>query len=621
MNKMNWKTKLVDDLQKSTPTIIPIISKDMWSFVIKDIPMLGNTQRNIDLIPYWRDIYQDTHKNKIIRAGRQTGKTTYLADKMIFYGVTNPSKEITYVADNEAHKSAFSKDRLTRDCIRANKKITQCLPFESRTSVDTVELTTGVTIHLCTDQAEYKNVEGKSNIYLAFDETQYHDLEFASKAMSTLTATHGSFETVGIGGEEGSPWDDRWTKSDQNHWIYNDITDYKDPSTGRIWENQGWRNNLTFDKDGNFTNSSKELSSILSGKHIKQNPNVTENSIRGYWIPQSICPHIPLTIHDAVTKYNAPKEVSIEWQERNNPTSIFVSHCMALSYKAERRPITPEILYNCMRPYQYMSLLTPGEVKELKTKYNDEILICGGVDFGSSTKLPTTVLAIMIFWKKSNRWLLAHIEKIAQTDHSYDKARHISQTLESYSIDAGVGDIGHAQDMIPMIQNGGRDSNDVKFNGLGKDNFIACRSTGDNIASDVLKRGNVSNLSKSENTILRNKTEMIQELIDMLGTKVPTNDIKDPSLSPDANGTLIPALMIPYKNDLEVDFIIHEWVKLTRKDLNRTQEGELNDARQNVKKEFNHPPDSMMAVIYCMVAKANYQRIAPYHGAIIRAKR
>jgi len=155
---ITWKeSELIKKLKaQHTPKFIPpTISNNLWDFIKNDIPMLGNIKRNLDLIPYWKQIYLDTHKNKIVRAGRQTGKTTYMADRILFKAFTNDSKEICYVADNEKHKSAFSNDRLRKDGILANPKMRSSLPNGHRVAVDRIDMLTGVSIHLGSVAGDY----------------------------------------------------------------------------------------------------------------------------------------------------------------------------------------------------------------------------------------------------------------------------------------------------------------------------------------------------------------------------------------------------------------------------------------------------------------------------------
>ena len=60
--------------------------------------------------------------------------------------------------------------------------------------------------------------------------------------------------------------------------------------------------------------------------------------------------------------------------------------------------------------------------------------------------------------------------------------------------------------------------------------------------------------------------------------------------------------MIPSKHDYEVDFLTEEMTNLIRKDLSAIQDDTLDDPRQRPRKEYNHPQDSVMALIYSLVA-------------------
>ena len=598
--------KIIKRMSIEATVQLPKLHNNDWEFAMFDRKFMGRTIRSWALIPFYPEIYLDNHPNKTVRAGRQTHKTTYAADKVASRSTRQAGVEVTYVADNEPHKSAFSRQRYRRECMLANDNLKAFLPHGGRAAVDTIELLNDSVVYMVTDEGEYKNVEGKSNAYLVFDESQYHDLQFLSHATYSLTQTHGQFETLGIGGEAGSEWDNRWLSSDQRHWVYDDTTDYTDPSTGRVWTGQGWRHKLRFNNDGIIINTPEELKVILAGKWVAQNPDATE--IRGYWLPQEIFATIPLTRHSAINEYQIPASISVEWQEQEQPRSIYLSHCRGESYKAERRPITTEMVKACMRPYEYLNLLSGDEVKELKRKYGNELRVLGGIDFGSSTTTPTTVLAILLHWRKSKRYQLAFIEKIAQTDHPYDKARHIAETFAAYGVDIAVGDIGHGQDMVPVIQEGGRDSQDRPFEGLGKSVFYSCRTISDETKPQMEKQQDSDEEGTELGRFQIDKTTIIQQFIDFIGWNLDCAHIREPwrELTREDEPIKVPKLMIPYAKNWEVDFLVKEWVKLTRKDLEKVQEGDIEDGRQRNRKEFNHPPDSMMALIYCMVGDNNY---------------
>jgi len=56
--------------------------------------------------------------------------------------------------------------------------------------------------------------------------------------------------------------------------------------------------------------------------------------------------------------------------------------------------------------------------------------------------------------------------------------------------------------------------------------------------------------------------------------------------------------LIPFHADREYEtgWLVSDFTSVTRKDLKKEP-----DPRQNAKKEFNHPKDSMMSIIYALV--------------------
>jgi hypothetical protein len=61
------------------------------------------------------------------------------------------------------------------------------------------------------------------------------------------------------------------------------------------------------------------------------------------------------------------------------------------------------------------------------------------------------------------------------------------------------------------------------------------------------------------------------------------------------------------KNDWECDFLLDDFCDITRKDLDKDNtEIVKEDPRQKAKKEWNHPKDSVMSIIYCIIGKSKY---------------
>ncbi len=462
-----------------------------------------------------------------------------------------------------------------------------------KANVGRIKLLNGSVIYLVTDENKYHGVEGKSNEVLILDEAQAQDVGFLPVAMYSLSKTHGRFYAFGIGGEAGSPYYKMWKRTDQREWTYDDVD---------------WRDRLEFDKHGAISNKQKELDEILQGRWVAQNP--TNKDYRGYRFPQRIFPHIPLTILDAVTKYKVQPELSIEYQEKHYPRSMFLSHCEGDFYKAERRPITPEMVEACY--VNYLKLLLPQDVIDLKALYGEEIYILGGVDFGSGPSASKTVAAIIIHWRKVNRYQLAWIDP-RPAEHPMDQARYITELFHKYEVDFAVGDWGYGQDQIPLIQGGGRDANDQKFEGIGRHKFRGCQTIGNEIKPNSEYSQNTDEHGIDQDRIQIDKTTVIQNFIDFVGMSVSH------SLYPNDAEFNRPMLMIPHFYDWQTDFLMDDMTAITRKDLDEVQEVRTEDPRQKAMKQFNHPPDSVMAIIYCMVAGQNHNPSA-YQITPIRKK-
>ena len=133
--------KIAKRMSVEAATVLPKLHGNDWEFALHDRKFIGGIERKWDLIPFYPPIYLDNHPNKTILAGRQTHKTTYAADKIASKALRKKGKEVTYVADNEPHKSAFSRQRFRRECMLANENLRQYLPHGGRAAVDTLPST------------------------------------------------------------------------------------------------------------------------------------------------------------------------------------------------------------------------------------------------------------------------------------------------------------------------------------------------------------------------------------------------------------------------------------------------------------------------------------------------
>ena len=575
---MSLENKIVELENRITGVKLPKLPTNVLEWVEVARPTVGRTARNWDLTPFWLDIYEDNSPSIMVVAGRQTFKTTFCTDLIGCLSTSTARSEICYVTDNEPHLSAFSKQRLRIETFLQNPIPRQFLRHD-RANIGEFSLVNDSAIYLVTDEGQYKKVEGKSLLALILDEAQYQDIQFLVRGKYALFQTHGRFWMLGIGGEAGSEYHKEWEKTDQREWIY---------------EDKFWYDKIERDAQGFIINDSDELKVILNGRWIAQKPENAQH--RGYHLPQTIFPMIPRTIEDAQL-HNINPEFSIEYQEKYSPNSVLQSHCYGTFYKAERRPITPAMVTACYN--NYMTLLSPGELKELKAIFGNEIRTIMGVDFGSGRTQGKTVISILIHWRKSGRYQIAWIEQRPQ-EHQLDQARYIAELGQNYNVDYAVGDLGYGAIQVKVIQDGGRDSHDVKFSGLGRRLFVGCRTIGDETKPEMRYKQDTDEHGTELGRLQIDKTTVIQNFIDFIGTYIshPTRT-EDEELKRTK-------LIIPHKLDYQCDFLMDDLCATTRKDIEEAIDQTVEDPRQRARKEFNHPRDSVMSLIYAIIADTNY---------------
>jgi len=564
---------------------LPKLPRNIMDWIAFARPTVGYTVRRWEETPFWEQIYNDNHPDIMVVAGRQTYKTTFCTDLLGCYATSRPRSEICLVEDNEAHLSAVSKQRVRIETFLQNPILRQFLRHD-RGNIGEISLGNDSVLYLVTDEGEYKKVEGKSLQLLILDEAQYQDIQFLQKARYAIFKTHGKFFCLGIGGEAGSDYHKMWLQTDQREWKY---------------DNPYWREKLEFDSEGGISNSDDKLRSILSGSWVANRPEHTE--YRGYHLPQPIFATIPLTIDDAVLKYKVRSKDSIEYQEMHSPHSILQSHCYGAFYKAERRPVTPDMVEACYVPY--LSFLSGEQVRELKDIYGNEVRVLLGVDFGSGPAASKTVISIILHWRKTERYQLAWLDPRPQ-EHQLDQARYIANLGKEYGIDIGVGDLGYGQIQVKLIQDGGRDSHDTLFEGLGRKIFHGCRTYGDETKPHQEFRRDTDEHGEIVGRFQIDKTTVIQNLVDRMDRYVshPTRQLAKLRRT---------QIMLPwYKSaQFKIEKLKDDLCSILRKDLEEIQDVQLDDdPRQKAKREFNHPRDSVMAMIYCFVGDEHFDEDA-----------
>jgi hypothetical protein len=575
-------SKLLKGIQKelkSYSETLPDLPTDILDWINKARPIVDGQPRDVSLLPFWRDIYNDNHWNVIITAGRQVFKSTYCTDIIAHEATSKPNTQVVYVVDDENRLHAFSQQRFRVGTLSVNPMLKE-FPRNGLGTIGEVSMKNNSTVYLSTDIGGFKKVEGKSPSLIVLDEAQYQEIEFMDKLESSMTMTKGKIRILGIGGEKGSPYEKLWERSDKREW------EYDDPY---------WRDKLQFDEKGLMIG--EYMKDVLSGRWKSTNP---DSHFRGYHIPQNMMPFIPLTIDDAVNKYKTAPSFALEYKQKEYSQSIYTTHILGNFHKAKRRPITREMMLECMKPYNTIKMLSADEVKELKYRFGEKITVSLGIDWGSGPSASKTVVAIMIHWKIPNLYQLAYIEPRPREDQ-FDQSRYMVNLFKEYDCDIGVADLGYGVHQVKTMQDGGADKRTGElFEGLGRDKLLGCRSMS-SITKPFQFHHDVQDEHGDETSrISIDKSAAIQELIDIIDRKLP-----HPEYCGLEEG-IRPQLIIPFQNEYETEWLINDFIAITRKDLSEIDDVPVVDKRSNARMEFNHPRDSMMAVIYSIQASDRF---------------
>jgi hypothetical protein len=563
---------------KLIPTIplLPILPLDITQWIQTARPIVEGKQRLFTPFPFWNDIYADTCNRIFVLASRQSHKSTWFADILAHKATTLPKSVQIYVTHDDESRSGFSNQKFRIGTLEQNPLLKSFVKGGGIGKISEIEFLNGSRIYLTTDNNGYGHVEGKSPSEILLDEFQYHDLEFLPKLFESMSSTKGKLKMAGIGGEGGSEEERLWLDTDQREWVYDD---------------PDWRDLLQFDSSG--LKIGDYLVDVLKGRWT---PNGTNDLFHGYHLSQIHIPTIPLTISDAIKKYKVDPIYSIEWKQNNYPNSIYQTHVLGSFYKAKRRPVTREMVLACMEPYRNYDFLSPEKIYSLKEKHEDKIKVSMGVDFGSSVSTSSTVITILVGFtiseKLPKKYRLAFIEK-RPAEKQMMQAIYICNLFKKYHCDVGVGDLGYGTNQIKAIQDGSYDDVGTFHEGVTSNVFVGCRTTSNETKPVVIHDSKTDEHGEETSAITIDKTSKIQEFIDMLETKIQKTD--------DSNDTT--QFVIPYKYEDKVNWLIKEFTSITRKDLAKVEGVRIIDSRQRAKKEFNHPADAIMAIIYAKQAQ------------------
>ena len=586
---------------------IQLQAQNVWEWVQKYRPNVGGETRNFDLIPFWKEFYLDPHKRKGALCGRQVYKSTAATDHLVFIPTTGSFRAAGYVVHDPDSLEAFSTERVREGTFLANPQLASFLPH-GRANVKTIKLTNHSRIYFRHSQHNYAKVEGLTLWILVMDEVQKQDLTKLRVAMHTIRTNKAPLIMFGIGGEEGSSWHDLIMREAEIYdWEYDDITDYVDSVTGKIWPNQGWRNKLRYDsEEGKITNTSEELSIILSGKlRLIHSPTSGTPTYKIYHFPQEIFATIPLTISDC-DKYKMEIQDSIEYQEIHESDDLFQAHCKGWFYAARGRPLTLNMIRKCYD--SKIGFFTPMEIASLKEKYGNDMYVTAGIDWGSNKSGKSyTVFTVLLCFRKTayepEHFQIAYMKKFLTERSDTEEALDLLPLIIKYHVDNTAADLGFGKSGVKILQDG---LPHLGVKGLGKSKVKGVFTLGNLLEETHTYQMDAEYDEKKfgiKNPFLKvHKTERVDHLVQLIKSTIP--DKADPTNKEKAT----PKLVIPYENPHDVDSLEQGLLKIKRADLEDDTLGMKSegDKRQKPEKLYEHYWDEVSSLIHAFIAFENH---------------
>lgn len=389
-----------------------------FDWTLKFRKVIEGHKNVLELLPMWHQIYKDEHPNIYLLIGRQRGKSTYGGGRMAWY-LTQQHKKVVYVTFEDESLRSFSSDKFRNSILsEENPELYQIVKGSrgDKGALSRVESLTGSSASLVTHAHGMRHVEGKSADFIFYDEWQELDLDAQEKAEQAQSWTQGKKLFAGVGGYIGTKQHKQWLSTNQNEYIF---------------KNENWRAKLEFNDEGFVWG--EYLIDLLAGQW---NPKAPANWTRhGYWMPQQIFPNFPLTIDDAINKYKIGKEHSLEYMQREHPTSFYYRHSQAMFVKGQTKPFTKDMILKLFD--RSLSFTKPDDVDHSKGR------VYGIADWGGGNSAFTVPLIAQCLHPTAPIFKVLYITRLEESDVERQADQFINlcnaYEVDKIGVDAGGG--------------------------------------------------------------------------------------------------------------------------------------------------------------------------------------
>ena len=131
--------------------------------------------------------------------------------------------------------------------------------------------------------------------------------------------------------------------------------------------------------------------------------------------------------------------------------------------------------------------------------------------------------------------------------------------------------------------------------------FSPCVTSGNLITEGAQEHDRDMNRQKKVREHLTvNKTKIIDDMIHEIQTTIPDEKY------PDEQSLYRSSFMVPTDDFDKVFYLVDDFTNISIKSHTTDLESNKPNPNQSPKREYNHIPDTVMAILYCMIARDNH---------------
>jgi len=544
---------------------------------------INGRPRNLDLYPFMKQIFAEKSPEVYFSAGRQLSKSTLAGSILAHRSLLYPNSTHMCLLENQPRAAVMSEIKIRQNAFLNNPDLAYTLLEGGTASVSRIRLYNNSSILIYSCFGNYRNSEGSDNMTLIFDEFQNHVGDIAIPKYTTTAFPESQIWYFSIGGDDSGSASRVWRSSSQNEWSYSNQSNYID-SGGKLWEGQGWRQDLTFDESGRINNSSNDLQSMLDGTWTATNTQDPE--LVGYHIGMPEAAIIPISEADAKNLYNTSISKSIQYMQRHYAKPLYIAHTLGAWYRSSTRGLSRSEFEMTYQPK--LRLLSPEQIAEIVHLNPDEYYSFAGIDWGSNIHKGRTVLSICLYHRRIKRMQLAYIDKPSGLTYQQQVSKFLD-VIKRANVTYTVADLGFGHVQCELMKE------ELRYE------FSSCVTSGNLITEGAQEHDQDTDREKKTLEHLTvNKTKIIDDMIHEIQSTIPDEKY------PDDESLFRSSFMVPTDDFDQVFYLVDDFTSISIKSHTTDLESEKPNPNQSPKREYNHIPDTVASIILCCIARDNH---------------